>query len=271
MKKVIVATNFSEEAENATIYAAQAAAALNLELVLFNLHNVSIHALNARTSSNSMNHGLALAKLELAEAAQKLEKEYQIKVTPHIASGDITDELNRCFVTHDADMLVLGMPEKSVEQDLLGNTTTLVINKIKYPIMAIPKSVKFEGIKKILFACDVTKGVHGIILERVKSVARSFGAKVEVFYVCRKQHELSAVDTVHLDSIYAGLDGIDYSYNNVTSDSVVESIKDEIKETSSDLLVMVPYKYGFLSSMVHRSKTRMMASESNVPLLSLNL
>jgi nucleotide-binding universal stress UspA family protein len=148
MKKVIVATNFSEEAENATIYAAQAAAALNLELVLFNLHNVSIHALNARTSSNSMNHGLALAKLELAEAAKKLESEYHIKVTPHIASGDITDELNRCFVTHEADMLVLGMPEKSVEQDLLGNTTTLVINKIKYPIMAIPKSVKFEGIKK---------------------------------------------------------------------------------------------------------------------------
>ena len=62
MKKVIVATNFSEEAENATIYAAQAAAALNLELVLFNLHNVSIHALNARTSSNSMNHGFSTVR-----------------------------------------------------------------------------------------------------------------------------------------------------------------------------------------------------------------
>lgn len=51
MKTIIVCTDFSQEAENATHYAASMAKENNYRMILFNLQTVSIHALNAQVSA----------------------------------------------------------------------------------------------------------------------------------------------------------------------------------------------------------------------------
>lgn len=66
-----------------------------------------------------------------------------------------------------------------------------------------------------------------------------------------------------------GLEGISHYYKNVLSDNVVAAIKEEIVNTQADTLVMVPHKYGFWESVIHRIKTSIMASGSNIPLLSI--
>ncbi|MFV0572463.1 MAG: universal stress protein, partial [Xanthomarina gelatinilytica] len=71
--------------------------------------------------------------------------------------------------------------------------------------------------------------------------------------------------------IKEGLSGIRYYFRNVASIQIIDAIHTEVKQMEADLLIMVPYKYGFWDSLVHRSKTRVMASESSVPLLSLPL
>ncbi|SPW34593.1 Uncharacterised protein [Elizabethkingia miricola] len=68
-----------------------------------------------------------------------------------------------------------------------------------------------------------------------------------------------------------GLAGVSHYYKNVLSDNVVAAIKDEIVDTQADLLVMVPHKYGFWESVIHRSKTSIMASGNNIPLLSISV
>ena len=65
------------------------------------------------------------------------------------------------------------------------------------------------------------------------------------------------------------LEDVTHFYKNVKSNSVIESIESEIKKSNSDLLVMMPKKYGFWESIVHKSKTRVMASGQNIPLLSI--
>jgi len=50
---------------------------------------------------------------------------------------------------------------------------------------------------------------------------------------------------------------------------VLKVIEEEVIHMNADLLIMVPQKYGFLESIIHRSKTRVMASNNNVPLLSI--
>ena len=52
MKTIIVCTDFSHEAENATHYAASMAKENKYRIVLFNLQSVSIHALNAQASAD---------------------------------------------------------------------------------------------------------------------------------------------------------------------------------------------------------------------------
>lgn len=270
MKKIIVATDFSAEAENALNYAIAAAVDHNFELILFNLHNISVHALNARTSSTSLDELFGKAKKDFEHSSVAIEKKYNIKVATHIASGEFQEELERCFEIHNADMVVMGMANKSLEQELLGNTTTTIIHGLKLPVLAIPLSAKYEGVKNILFACDVEKGVHQQVLEKVKMATNDFAAKLELFYVNDKvtklEHNASANN---LQKIEKGLEGISYSYKNIASDELVTAIEEELETINADLLIMVPYKYGFWGSLVHISKTNVMASGGKVPLLSI--
>jgi len=57
----------------------------------------------------------------------------------------------------------------------------------------------------------------------------------------------------------------------VHSASIIGQIKKDIHDFGSELLIMVPEKRGFWDSLLHRSKTRIMAVGLDIPLLSLPL
>lgn len=274
MKTIVVATDFSTGAENATIYAAKFASEKRAKIILFHLYYMSIHAQNSRMSALSMDELKKSIQNKHFEKAKRLSEEYNIEVIPVLSMGDFEEELINTINSTNADIVVMGMPEKSLEQDVLGNTTTGVLQSIKIPLLAVPLNAVYKGLKTILFACDIKRGgIHKTIFEKVKDISNGLGAEIEVFHASRKtNHDVNDQDEINiLHSAEEGLHGTNYSYINVESDKVIEAIKSEIKRISADLLIMIPYRYGFWGSFVHRSKTRIMISHSEIPLLSLPL
>ncbi|QES89447.1 universal stress protein [Rhizosphaericola mali] len=273
MNTIIVATDYSPEAENAMNYAASAAASIgNYEIILFNLYKLSVHTLNARSNSDFISETNASHQRKLNKASYQLEHAYGVKTTAYLATGDFDDEIEKCIKQYDAMMVVVGMPKKSFEQDLMGNTTTKMLHMAKIPTLAVPLDVKYTPIKNILFACDIMRGVHKMILRQVQAVAKLFHAEVELFYVSEKLNELSHQEKA--DAAVQKLrknNDLDFVYKNVESSEIIEAISAEIDEFHADVLVMVPYKYGFWNSIVHRSKTREMASGNKIPLFSIPL
>jgi nucleotide-binding universal stress UspA family protein len=49
---------------------------------------------------------------------------------------------------YQPEMIVMGMEEKSLEQELLGNTTTSIIKKLRTPVLAVPRNLQFTLQKK---------------------------------------------------------------------------------------------------------------------------
>lgn len=271
MKTIIITADFSKISDNATLYAMQAAEVIGARVILFHLHVVSVHASNARLSPSSLQLSLDQNKELLEKRAEELQNQFQIDVSIAWRTGDFYTELSKVIDESQADLVVMGMAKKSVEQDLLGNTTTAAINKLKIPILAIPEEARFKGIRKVLFACDIARGVQARVLEQVRKLALSFEADVEIFHVSDKIKGMSEHDLPpHLVNAFGdGLDGINYSYKNVASNAVLYAIEQEVKDMNADLVIMVPYKYGFWGSLIHKSKTRAMASGIQKPLLSI--
>jgi len=156
------------------------------------------------------------------------------------------------------------MPKKTFEQDLMGNTTTAAIYRFKFPILAVPESASFIGIREILYAFDLAKGVNALILRRVKEYAMLFNAKVKVIYVGDAEKSIKEEQTLKRE-----LEGIEYEYKNVQSDSVIKAIKEEAVAISADVLIMTPHKYSFWASILHQSRTKTMLSHGKIPLLSI--
>lgn len=264
MQSIIVAINFSPVSDNAMRYAIEAVKVIKGKIILFHLFKVSSHVANSLVGTNVIDDMLEQRKQKMKKLAAVLIQEHHVEIEPVVRMGDFNEVVKEIAETYNSTMLVLGMPKKTFEQDLLGNTTTAAIDSFMFPVLSIPESATFNGIKKILFACDLTRGVHATVLSIVKQYADLFNAEVEVFYVG------DVVKSIEKDAaIKDSLGDVGYVYKNVQSASVVKAIQQEAEDINADILIMTPHKYGFWSSILHRSKTRAIASNGKIPLISI--
>ncbi|SMO54371.1 Nucleotide-binding universal stress protein, UspA family [Chryseobacterium rhizoplanae] len=271
MKTIIVCTDFSHEAENATHYAASMAKENKYTIVLFNLQTVSIHALNAQASADFFYTQTLKNQKKLEDKATELTTLYAIETTHHLASGNFMEELENCMQIHECDFIVMGMAEKTLEQKLLGNSVTRAIQRIKKPILIVPSHIEYTGIRKILFAYDTHKSMTWTAMNDIYYFINEFNAEIEVFNVNESLEDFTEViHDIDLNSGY-DLDDIKYSFKMIQSIEVIKAIEEEIRLTNPDLLTMVPYKYNLVESLFHRSKTAIMAYKNKVPLLSIPL
>jgi nucleotide-binding universal stress UspA family protein len=271
METILAATDYSRLAENAVHYAAGVAQMSGYRLILLNDFSVSVHMENARLSAEKLEELTDENRLLLESKALLLSDQYGIEVIAEATFSFIDHAIREVVSRYQPKVIVMGMEKKSVEQELLGNTTTLIIKKMRTPVLAVPANVRFTTPKKVIFACDMLNGVSEQVLAEIKNIALITKAEIEVLLINQTILELKelGLDTNALNRIGDGLEGIDYYYKNVRSDSIIKGIADEVSTTSADLLIMVPEKHGFWGSMVHRSKTRIMASGLNIPLLSI--
>jgi nucleotide-binding universal stress UspA family protein len=268
MSTILVATNFSKASENAVLYSASVAKLFNTKLVIFNSFKLPVHASNTLLSAVSIDGLIEKESNRLKEIALDLSKKFSIEVEYICKYINLEEEIDRLMKLYDSPFLVMGMSSKSMEQNLLGNPTTTLISMKKFPVLAIPINAKFNGIQKILFACDLMQDIPLKTLAKLRRVVTRLKSEITVFYVDKKIDELK-LNAKSLDNIDKELEGVTYLYKNISSNTVIEEIEKEIKKSNAELLVMVPKKYGFWESIIHKSKTRVMASGLNIPLLSI--
>ncbi len=271
MITILVSTDFSAIADNAIDYAAALAQQYKAKLILFNAFTLPIHFSETMLPPITIQELINDNERRLKEKALSISNTFHIEVESECTYAFIEEELNELLAKYNADLVVLGMASKTIEQDLLGNTTTVAISKMKFPVLAIPLGAQFQGMKRILFACDVLQGVSIKVLARIKELALQLNSEIEVFYVDKTVAELknNVSEALPFDLISDGLNGVTYSHKNVKSNAVIREIEKEIVAYKADLLIMVPKKYGFWASLIHKSKTRIMASGLDIPLLSI--
>lgn len=266
---IIAATNFSVIATNAVTYAAELAQLTGSKLILFNSFTLSIHSSNYRISAEGLQKELESATWRLNNLGKDLAKLFDIEVECFCSYSFLEDQLQQIIEESKAELVVMGMAERTFEQELLGNTTTSVIKNLNIPVLAIPTNARFKDVKKILFASDKLSlsSVEQYswfmqLAEILKVEVEFFSVDEKVEYLIEEQGKINRNDT-------EAFQNVKFVYKTIRSISVVNAIKEEIKNYDADILVMVPQKYGFWDSLVHISKTRIMAAGLDIPLLSL--
>lgn len=267
---IIVATNFSAIANNAVTYAAGLAKSANASLILFNSFQLDIHSANSHISAEAMQKQLDKASDRLKTLGSDIAGAFNIEVSCFCSYSFLEDELSSLIELHNAELVVMGMAERSFEQELMGNSTTSVIKNLNTPVLAVPLNARFQNIKKILYACDTLSFSSIKRFSWLRSIVGNLGAEVEFFSVDAKLDDLKQEqDRLLLSStLEEEFQQVKYLYKTVKSNAVINEIKKEINIYNADILVMVPQKYGFWDSLVHKSKTRIMAAGLDIPLLS---
>lgn len=264
MKKFLVPTDFSENADNAIRYAMELADMLGASITL-------VHTYRVYSTSGMF---ISVESYLKKDAARQMLKTYEMvekklgaqRVESKIIRGDTIPVVADMANKNDYDLIIMGTQGASgLEEIFTGTTTNGVLKKSKKPVLAIPEGFRYAPIKNIALAIDQ----RGVSVSKVMSplikIAQKAEAHVRIF------HKDLGNDDKGIDpSIEIYLDSVEHSFHyDLDDDNLNESINQFVKDYKADMLAMVRRQRSFLEEVFHVSATTREAFNSPVPLLIL--
>ncbi|MFA0962977.1 universal stress protein [Roseivirga sp. BDSF3-8] len=189
MKKIIVPTDFSDQASFALDLAAQIARQSDAEITLLNVieqPGSSFNTMGQVSTTDSDN----VYVLEMLKAMkQKMEEtasdeayaDLNLKTVVHV--GHTFHTISAEIAERGADLIIMGSKGASgIEEVLIGSNTEKVVRHSKAPVITVKSPAKFDTIKNIVFATDLT-GKHPHVTEEIVKLQKMLGATLHIVKV----------------------------------------------------------------------------------------
>jgi nucleotide-binding universal stress UspA family protein len=270
MKKILVPTDFSQNANNAMIYALELARQTGSQVILLNAYSIPY------SGSTVV---IDITDILKEEAWKELEKQmdvcrtrYQdVHVTPVAEYGAAADVVAAAVDSYAVDMVVMGTKgAHGLKGAVFGSVTAATAKRSKAPLLAVPEDFEYKKPRKIAFATDfkVNDASHFNVLA---AMLKASGAELELINVSADVHainkdELEAGVKAKMPEVFAGI----HSFKYVQDSDVEEGITNHLINNPADMLVTVAHHYGFFERLVHRSIARRLTLHTHIPLLFLH-
>lgn len=186
MKKLLVPTDFSQEAENAIKVAAQLAKKHNCELILLHMLELPLNQLSANGSTPAdLPEAMFFMKLAHKEFEKIMDKDYLEGLIVHetIDFNEITKGVLDTCTKHDIDLIVMGSHgAEGLKELFIGSTAEKVVRTSNTPVLVIKNEHEQFDIKEFVFASDFKNDNKETYVQAVK-LANLFDAKIHLLNV----------------------------------------------------------------------------------------
>jgi nucleotide-binding universal stress UspA family protein len=279
MKKIVIPTDFSSDAEKAYAVAGQIASRTNAEIVL--LHIISSHL----DFIDNMSYGSYVPNMlfnedptiEIENSKKKLEelvssdKFHGAKVTYFITESyrsdplkDVLEFLNK----QEHSLIIMG----TSGDDFVGDTNAEVVaRKSVIPVLTIKNRIDQFNISKVLLPTDF-KTIDLRFVNRISTLSTVFGAKIEFVYINTPKH---FKDTDYIEKEWRRFKKkykLEDAVFSIFSDHDVElGIVKMLERSGADLLAIPTHGRTGLSHLLNGSYTEDIINDVSVPVYSYNM
>jgi nucleotide-binding universal stress UspA family protein len=267
MKKILVPTDFSENAKIAAEYAIAMANEFNAKITLYHAFQVQV----ATGSFASTKHFFEQdAKENMKKMVQSLTHDIseQADMEAVVVQGDaiacIVDRANKM----NYDLVVMGTKGATgLKEVFLGSVTSTILQKVNIPILAIPAAFQFEQIKTIVLAIDSQGVQQDATLRPLIDLAKALHATIRIYHLIEEEEESDLDIAPEIDLL---LQEIPHAFHvEIKSLNVNEAINNFVAAQQADLLCMIRRKKTFWDRLFFGSSTIKEVFDSPVPLLVL--
>jgi nucleotide-binding universal stress UspA family protein len=271
MKKIIYATDFSENSVAALKYAYHLGKLLNTDVIVLHVFDPDdlSQAHSAEERKQVLDHHTSrLRKFCSLNLNQNFE---DLNLSLAVIKGEkISREILLYIKDIDVLMVILGAcGAGTVREFFLGSTTKNMISASPVPLMAIPGNFEFGGIKRVIYTTDFEEEDIYHLCELIRILA-PIEFKVTIVHVTTQQ-EGDANDLMEWfkELLFEKTSFPDFEFHILYSEDVLNSINECVEDLSADLLVMMERKSKLaVQSVLHRDLVKRMQSCTRVPLLS---
>ncbi|MGH2643630.1 MAG: universal stress protein [Chitinophagaceae bacterium] len=270
MRSFIVPTDFSQNAQHASAYALQLAKQLHTKVILMHAFeepvSVSEYEISNVQFYNMKDH--ILKRLE--DMKEDLESRFGNDVPIELAvfNNDLVGNIKILYDDPDARLIVIGLTGAGMANFFLGSNTLKIVNNIERAVLTVPPYANFRPVKKIVFATDMWNVAETVPAKRIKRIVELLQAELLVLSIQKPQQPSPELEA-EKEMLAKKLQGLPYTFHEISKRNRVTGIKDFAREQKADLIAIVPEKYDFLENLLKTNHTKAMLFKSGIPILTL--
>ena len=239
MKKILVPTDFSKEAENALKVAAQLAKRYDCEIYLLHMLEIPFQEVDAMSSHSALPEAMFFMKLAHQRFEKVMASDYLEGLTVHETVKADSNFGNVIETCHElgVDMIVMGSHGASGFKEMfIGSNAEKVVRTSDIPVLVIKNEHANFTVNNFVFASDFKKDNKETYKQAVE-LAKAFDAKIHLLMVNTANNFSNTADSKKRIHNFIK----DYPFDNYTltvynDESVEKGILNFSKEIDADLI-----------------------------------
>lgn len=269
MKTILVATDFSAVARNATAYAGYLAKKMHAKIILFHTYSIPTSVTDIAFMMVSAEEMQKENEDRIKKDAEKLFANFGVEVEWLVRIGIPSDEIKILAEEKNADLVIMAIWGEGASNKFLGSTTLSTIQKIKKPVLIVPHSAVFSEINNITYATDFSYLTNPDSFTVLINILETYHSELHILHIQKTEKKTENSDEAKnkLDDIFKD---IPHTFSIIDAESIMHGINEFTQKNNTQLLVMTMHKHNFIERVFGKNYTKEVANETKIPLLILH-
>ena len=274
MKKILVLTDFSTQAENALKVAAQLAKKYNCQLHMLHILEVPMHTVDALSTYNNLPEAMFFMKLAHKRFEELRVKDYlkDLVIHEHVEFHEIFKGVFHVCKKQHIDLVVMGSNgANGLKEILIGSNTEKVVRTSETPVLVIKNEHKIFKTKQFVFASDFhLESIKPF--EKAIAFANIFGSKLHLLMVNTPNHFITSSEAQNrIQSFIKNIKITNYTvniYNDVTIETGIMNFSQSIK---ADVIGMSTHGRQGISHFFNGSISEDLVNHAKRPVITFKI
>ncbi len=273
MKRILVPTDFSKQAENALKVAVKLSKKHNSEIYVLHSMEMPLH-LSSSSDSGSLPESLFFIKLAEKRFSDLRKNSYLegIDLSEAIGHKEIYEDIEEACKKNNIDLIVMGSNGASGFKEMfVGSNTEKVVRTSKIPVLVIKNNHPEFNINDFVFATDFSEEGRGS-LDKAQKFAKKVEAKMHLLFVnTPADFKTSAQAQIIMENFVRGMAVENYTLNIYNDTSVEKGILNFAQQINAQLIGMGTHGRKGISHFFNGSISEDMVNHANMPVITFKI
>jgi len=273
MKRILVPTDFSNQAEQALKVAANFARKYDCKLYVLHTMEMPLHLANA-SDSTGMPESLYFIKLAKNHFKELFQKPYLqgLDITDAIGHNEIFEDIKEAALKNDIDLIIMGSHGASGFKEMfIGSNTEKVVRTSETPVLVIKNTMDELVIDDFIFATDFSDEYLTPVRAAV-SFAATVNARLHLLFVnTPSDFKTNSQANEMMQRFTQKLGEGPYSLHVYNETTVEKGILAYAKEIKAQLIGMSTHGRMGLSHFFNGSISEDLVNHANLPVITFKV
>lgn len=260
--KILIPTDYSENAYRAFLYVQQLYSDSEHEFLFLNIQN-SRHA-GAILTVDLNDDLIQRSHLVMDELVRKTRLAFpNVVIQGLVTAGTFLDSIIEKSAEFRADIIALGTRGTNSQSGIfMGSNAANLIAHCPKPLIVVPKNAHLCLPQSALLAADFTKEPKAATYDPLLDLCYKYGTSLNILHVAKPNEPHFTLKDIPFST-----ERLEFTLHEKVDSDVEYAIIDFVLKEKIDLIGIVKSRGGFIHDLFHSSLTKQLGMHAETPLL----